>query len=593
MGSSPSPTIWTNFCALIRKDPELEDFVTTSCFAYDSPYFRLRPDRRIADVDDIADQLATFLENGRWNAASTVLVTHSQGGLIAQRFLIRTLHNHDGHKLRNLRQVVMYACPNRGAEFFLLTRRLARFMRSPQERQLRPYQKVLAETQRALQRLVLDATGNTDTQYHIPIAAYGGNADKIVPPHEARGIFPIHGVLPGDHFSIIRPADHEAESYRVLKNVLLAARSEQPQSSNGQGLVEDHHKPVSVMPPYAQRTKSIHGRRQLIADVTTDHSRVHVFAGPGGSGKSRLALEIAHQEKSRRRVWWVQPSRINSGMREVAIQLGAPPTEIDQAWRDISSAANLLWSLLNASTIPWLLVIDNADEPQLLSVPDGTVSDGTGWVRRPVGRGGMLIVTSLDRSQATWGSRCRVHRIAPLSDDEGSYLLMDRAGPGAGSNEQARALSAELGGLPFALAAAGDYLRSVVNTKVFPGVEAIRDFESFRVAVKRRFESPAGAQDAADDFTWLQTVQSVADISLDLLSSRGYGEAAPLLRLFACLAISPIPYHVLLATNAVNESPLFTEFTQARRRSVLGPSTTSGWSSSASSGTSMESWPMC
>src|SRR4051794_39609952 len=78
--------VWARFQRLVEDDPELAEFVTTECFTYDSPRFRLRPDRRIADVDDIADQLATYLANGKWTVNGIVLVTHSQGGLVAQRF---------------------------------------------------------------------------------------------------------------------------------------------------------------------------------------------------------------------------------------------------------------------------------------------------------------------------------------------------------------------------------------------------------------------------------------------------------------------------------------------------------------------------
>lgn len=561
--------IWADFQRLINEDQELH-FVTTSCFAYDSPLVRFRPDRRIGDIDELADQLGTFLET-RQKDQAVVLVTHSQGGLITQRFVVRALQRHKGLSLTNIRQIVMYACPNRGSEFFLLVRRFARFMRfmrSPQEHQLKPYTKVLAETQNAIVDLVLNATHNTDTKCHVPIASYGGVADKIVPPHEAHGIFRVTGNLPGDHFSIIRPADPDADAYRVLKNALIAAASARPGPA-AKGEIEDRRKPALVTPPYEKRTKRILGREKLIALLSKNHRGVHVFAGPGGSGKSRLALEIAHQEKSRRLVWWIQPSRINYGMREVAIQLGAPVAQVDLAFRDVTSATNLVWELLDQSTVPWLLVIDNADEPRLLSLPDGDVADGTGWLRRPRNDDGMVIVTTLDRNPETWGRACQLHRITPLKEEDGSYLLMDRAGSGAGTNEQARKLSAELGGLPLALGAAGDYLRAVINTKVFPGPDAIRDFDSFRVAVRRWFGTPADARDSDEDQTWVNAVRSVSALSLQLLTERGFSEAGPLLKLFACLAISPIPYHVLLSTEAINASPLFPEFHGARRRIVL------------------------
>jgi pimeloyl-ACP methyl ester carboxylesterase len=570
-GLFSKPAVWGTFDRLIADDPELNGFVTTSCFSYDTPRIRLRPDRRIADIDDVADQLATYLTNRENEGEPVVLVTHSQGGLIAQRFLVRSLQRHEGLSLRGIRQVVMYACPNSGSQFFHVVRRLAWFIRNPQERQLRPYNKVLAETERAIIRSVLNATDNTDTKCHVPIAAFGGASDNIVPTHVAYGIFPVSGVVPGDHSSVIQPANRSAESYRVLKNALVAVGATRTRTQDIRGTTDDRHKPVVITPPYKIRTTALQGRRELIKSITADRkARVHVIAGFGGLGKSRVALEIAHRERNRRRVWWILPSRINSSMREVALQLDAPTNEVDRAWANTESAANLVWECLNASTSPWLLVIDNADKPALLSLPGGQVSDGRGWLREPRNADGMVIVTSRVRGENTWGGWCRLHRITPLNVEDGAFLLMDRTGSGAGGNEQARALTEQLGGLPLALASAGDLLRKVINTNVFPGDGVIRDFESFRAAVKRRFEAPAGEPPAdQDEFAWLRTMRSVVDISLDLLSQRGLYEAAPLLKLFACLGVEPIPYHLLLSTKALNESPLFAGFTTARQHSVL------------------------
>ena len=566
-GLFSSAAAWETFERLIAADAELAEFVTTSCFSYDSPKIRLRPDRRIADIDDVADQLAVYVENRRQDGDSVVLVTHSQGGVVAQRFLVRTLQRHEGLSLRRIKQVVMFACPNRGSQFFLLARRLPFFGRNPQERQLRPFDKLLAETERVIIRSVLNATAVNKSECHVPIAAYGGAIDNIVPTHVAYSIFPVSGVVPGDHFSIIRPVDHDAESYRVLKNALVAVGA----SHASHGTVDEQPKAV-ITPPYNERTGALQGRQELITSITTDRrSRVHVIAGLGGLGKSRLALEIAHRERNRRQVWWVTLHRINSCMREVARQLGASASEVDRAWVDVESAADLVWRLLNASSHPWLLVVDNANSPDRLSLPEGEVSDGNGWLRQPANVDGMVLVTSRHRSENTWGAWCRLHRITPLDVEHGAYVLMDRAGPGTGSNEQARALADQLGGLPLALVSAGDYLRKVANTKVFTGNEAIRDFESYRAAVQHRFEFPAEepAADHDDDFTWLHTLRSVIDISLELLDQRGLYEAAPLLKLFACLGIAPIPYHVLLSSRAVTQSSLFPDFTAARQRNVL------------------------
>jgi hypothetical protein len=109
-----------------------------------------------------------------------------------------------------------------------------------------------------------------------------------------------------------------------------------------------------------------------------------------------------------------------------------------------------------------------------------------------------------------------------------------------------------------------------MNTRVWHGEASIRDFGTYRVAVKRRFESPPGAlRRDLNEPLGLEIVQGVSDLSLELLAARGVNQAAVLIKLFACLNIAPIPYHVLLNSDALAESSLFADFTALSRSSVL------------------------
>jgi pimeloyl-ACP methyl ester carboxylesterase len=573
-GLFSSAGVWAVLEALIAADPELTDFVRINRFEYDSPLARLRVDRRIAEMDDIADRLRTYLSAELGNAETVVLVTHSQGGLVVQRFLARMLQRGQGRDLARIKQIVMYACPNSGSEFFLTVRKAAIFWRNPQERQLRPISRAVVETQETVLRAVVNAQGCSDTECHIPIAAYGGVSDKIVPPPASKWVFPLNGMVDGDHFSIVRPASNRGSSYIVLKIALIAAGSPNDSPTVAPTAASTEWQGgVSVAPPFGRRDPPLQGRASLITSIMSsdEKSRVHVLAGMGGSGKSRLALEVAYRAHQRGwRVWWVSMPRINSCMREVANQLGAPDSQVERAWRGEGSPTDLVWRFINASPEPWLIIFDNADEPQSLGPISGLVSDGTGWLRQPATRNGMVIVTSRDRNQATWGPWSVVHLVPPLGVDDGALMLMDHMGNIGGTYEEARILSAELGGLPLALRAAADYLKSVISDKVWLGEASIRDFVRYSAAVKRRFESPPGAHsNDLNEPMGLEIIQSVFDLSLELLAHRGLTQAAPLLKLFACLNIAPIPYHVLLNSNVLAESSLFTEFTAMQRSTAL------------------------
>jgi pimeloyl-ACP methyl ester carboxylesterase len=573
-GFNSSADMWKSFTELIAGDPELSTFVTTSTFEYESKILNVNLVKRIAEIDDIADMLITDYRTKLRESSRIVFVAHSEGGLVVQRFLARMLRNADGRALARIVRIVMFGCPNAGSEFFLKTRKILGIaIRNPQERELRPLVRAVVEAQQLVLNSIVNARTTSETECHIPIVAYGGASDGVVPPETSRWVFQQGGIVAGDHSSMVRPQSRDAQSYQALREELnTAARPlEETGGSTADGL-GDQAGPVTVAPPFGSRDTELRGRDRLISLIITDQTtKVHVLAGPGGSGKSRLALEIAYRlQRQGWLVWWVSVIRVNSCMREVANQLGAPESELERAWRGAGSPTDLVWNLLNASKHKWLLVFDNADNAQELGPATGRVSDGTGWLRQPASAG-MVLVTTRDSNEATWGRWTAMNAVAPLDDNDGASLLMEIVGTGGGTYVQARELSAQLGGLPLALRGAADYLKSVRSKKVWQGEAAIRDFDSYREAVRYRFESPATVRRRGPEETLgLGHMQEVLALSLDLLAQRGLTQAAPLLKLLACLNITPIPYYVLLTDELLAESPLFENFTASAHEVLEG-----------------------
>ncbi|MFK0117757.1 alpha/beta fold hydrolase [Streptomyces sp. NPDC090994] len=596
-GLFSSVEVWDQFRKLLAADEALRG-VVAHCFPYGSRKIKIRPDRAIAEYDDIADSLRTYLRVQIPRTGRVVLVSHSQGGLIVQRFLARTLHEAQGPALSRIAQIVMFACPNHGSTFFLSLRRSLFFWRHPQERQLRPYQRDVLETERTVMRAIVGADRNTESGWHIPIQAYGGTEDAVVPAREARGVFPDGATVPGDHFQIVQPADHDSASYRVLRDVLLelleaeeeptapgpapavpprrTSAEELPGPARSQGEeLPPQQGGVSVSPPYGRREVPLHGRAPrgiiagLVAAPAAGEPRVRVLTGLGGSGKSRIALEAAHRTAGSRRVWWVTVPQINTCMREVARQLGAPTGEIEQAFRGDGSPMDLVWRYLEDCPHPWLLVIDNADTPDRLASEASRVADGTGWIRQPVRADGLVVVTSRDRSAAGWLPPCVVHEVPPLEAEEGAALLLEAA-PRGGTRRQARELSKALGGLPLALYGAASYLNSVHRAAPSLDDPVIHDFDSYREVFKARSASPPGtAASGLEEMLGMSAMAEVCGIALDLLARRGLPQAGPLLRVFACLGIAPIPYRPLLESTAIDASPLLPDFDRRRRNAVL------------------------
>ncbi|MFI9205526.1 alpha/beta fold hydrolase [Streptomyces sp. NPDC053048] len=579
-GLFSSAKVWKTFERLISTDPELSGWVSVHCFQYPSPVFRLRLDRGITEIDDIADQLGTYLETELAEATSIVLVTHSQGGLIVQRFLARKLSNGEGRDLARIRRFTMFSCPNTGSGFFLTARKSLKFWRHPQERQLRPFDRAVTESQRIVLGGVVHAHNFSDKECPIHIEAYGGNSDNVVHPVVARGVFPSGGVVDGDHFSIVQPADHSANAYIKVRDALKSAAH--PRAATRADTNPDHAPPPgqqqgghTVSPPFAKLEGTLKGneRISLVASVLSRASprKVHVLAGLGGTGKSRLALEIANRARQAdRKVWWVSVSQLNSCMRTIATELGVPEGQMTRAWMGEGSAPDLVWRMLNASRRPWLLVLDNADDPKQLGPRDGQVSDGTGWLREPATDHGLVVVTSRVRNQDTWGLWSKVHHVSPLGEDDGASMLLERTGGVGGTNEQARLLSAELGGLPLALRAAADFVKAVSGNKVSLLDGCVTDFDSYRKALKRRFESPPGTRARGlDELLGREIVEKVYGIALDLLVRQGLPQAAPALKVLACLNIAPIPFRCLVNGPALRESPLFPDASSAQCEAVL------------------------
>ncbi|SEG83477.1 Alpha/beta hydrolase family protein [Thermomonospora echinospora] len=236
-GLFSSARTWGAFRYLVETDPDLAGLELFD-FEYPSPKFRLNPLKRIPDFTTLADSLQTFLET--LEHAQVILVSHSQGGLIVQRYLARMVMGARGHELARIRRVVMFACPNSGSEIFLTLRRSVPGWRHPQERQLRPLDEAVAETQRVVINRVIHAGKVASDQCPVPVRAYAGEEDNVVTPASARGVFPHTGVLPGDHFSIIRPDSASHRAYLTLKDNITAALRPPTTAANRRSQVRDY-----------------------------------------------------------------------------------------------------------------------------------------------------------------------------------------------------------------------------------------------------------------------------------------------------------------------------------------------------------------
>lgn len=153
--------------------------------------------------------------------------------------------------------------------------------------------------------------------------------------------------------------------------------------------------------------------------------------GFGGVGKTQLALEFVYQYAEQYDlVWWIsaeQPSLVLASLEELGRRLGLPTNE------DRKQTAGIVRDALASSPLRWLLVFDNADQPDDIAplVPSA---------------GGHVILTS--RNQ-TWAHVWDAIEVDVFDRHESVDLVQKRSR--AISREDADRLAAKLGDLPLAL----------------------------------------------------------------------------------------------------------------------------------------------
>ncbi|MEV6132275.1 tetratricopeptide repeat protein [Streptomyces violaceusniger] len=272
--------------------------------------------------------------------------------------------------------------------------------------------------------------------------------------------------------------------------------------------------------------------RRLRTAVDGDGGQVHVLHGMGGCGKTAVAHALfteAVHDRARIGLWVNASERLSlrAGMLAVAADRGAGPGELAAAHSGQRAAADLVWHHLDRSPEPWLLVIDNADDPAILE-------DG-GWLRVSP-RGTVLLTTRYATSRAWRGAV--LHPVDVLPTEDAAQVLCDLA-PHAGTPAAAEQVAVRLGCLPLALTLAGSYLHHQLLESW--------SMDEYRARLE---DDPIGLidQGAAFDSGRSESRHLVSrtwQLSLDALADQGLPEATTLLRLLSCWSADPLPLAVL------------------------------------------------
>ncbi|WP_405015124.1 tetratricopeptide repeat protein [Kitasatospora sp. NBC_01539] len=258
---------------------------------------------------------------------------------------------------------------------------------------------------------------------------------------------------------------------------------------------------------------------------------VHVLHGLGGAGKTAVAHTLFRRaaENAGRLCLWVNASGaagLRSGMLAVAADRGAREGELIAARSGLRAGADLAWDLLDRSDRPWLLVLDNADDPAVLQ-------EG-GWLRSSPS--GVVLVTTRQAAGRWWPEAELLH-VGVLPRADAARVLHDLA-PEAGSVEEAERIADRLGRLPLALTLAGGFLANqVLDPWTMADYERSLDDGQGLAALYEGTDPDTGDDRLLLGTTW--------QLSLDALTARGLPEATTLLQLLACWGSDPLPVQLL------------------------------------------------
>jgi hypothetical protein len=296
-----SPATWDRLRAAWQADGELQG-LQVHAFGYPSPR---RPrlslsGTRVPDFDDLAQMLAAEYATKLGGDSPIAFVTHSQGGLVLQRFLAWMTSEGRARELARIRTVIMLACPNGGSQYLASIRRALGYGRHPQAASLDVLDRQVADTQRAVLARIVHASGTDAHQCRIPFHVYAAGSDAIVTAASAQAAFPGAGTLAGDHFTILDPAAPGNTTVGIIKHHLLTDLAERPPAS-GQGTASA----ALAGPAEPGRSQvSLSGTRGVqVGDHNVQHN---VFSPPSAGtlasrtvGTDEAAKELARIELDR------------------------------------------------------------------------------------------------------------------------------------------------------------------------------------------------------------------------------------------------------------------------------------------------------
>lgn len=240
---------------------------------------------------------------------------------------------------------------------------------------------------------------------------------------------------------------------------------------------------------------------RVVTGLFASH-RLVTLAGPGGAGKTRLAIEVARELSPAfpDGVWWVELAGLSDGSAVAGAAAEVTGALVDPRRGPLASLAAHLAGRRA------LLCLDNAEHlgDEVASVAEAAVQAGPEAAvlvtsREPLRLGGELV----------W-------RVPPLGDDEAVTLFLERAAlvrpsyrPDPAGAAAIRAIVRHLDGIPLALELAAAWLGTLSAEQILAGLD-----DRFRLLVRGPRNAQRRQQTLAASIGWSHALLDEVDRAL-------------------------------------------------------------------------------
>jgi predicted esterase len=339
-------TTWGKFPTLIEQDEELSPHVEIAFYGYPTRLIRLPWSKNSSRIQDLSKGIRTEFEARFKRNSRVVIIAHSMGGLIAQKYIVEELKENLALKVTDL---VLFAVPVTGAPLAGWGNLFS--FQHFHLRQLRKESEILESISSDWRAMSCSAK--------VRVVTVHGGQDKIV-PRVLDSVCRSEFIADEDHQSIVKPASKDSTAFLIVRNLILEQVGEERLGSGNQLSLEA--RPFDVLfDAYRLEFERfyVERREDLILGGYIARQNIWLF-GPSGMGKTAALTRCLVKQGSFRLISLGHYT--GCSVRELFTALhetltsDKKPDQLDPTWPRLIEALVTEMEELSRSGIRWIFV---------------------------------------------------------------------------------------------------------------------------------------------------------------------------------------------------------------------------------------------